>query len=70
MKTLKKTYTAPKTELIKMEPVLLRFVSGVRVDNNKVGDVVDISQQPVNAWNWEVGERKPDGSGGRWGESD
>lgn len=70
MKTLKKTYTAPKTELIKMEPVLMRFVSGVRVDNNKVGDVVDISQQPVNAWNWGVGERKPDGSGGRWGESD
>ena len=37
---------------------------------HKVGDVVDKSQQPVNAWNWEVGERKPDGSGGRWGESD
>lgn len=53
-----------------MEPVLMRFISGVRVDNNKVGDVVDKSQQPVNAWNWEVGERKPDGSGGRWGESD
>ncbi len=70
MKTLKKTYTAPKTELIKMEPVLMRFVSGVRVDNNKVGDVVDKSQQPVNSWNWGVGERKPDGSGGRWGESD
>lgn len=70
MKTLKKTYTAPKTELIKMEPVLMRFISGVRVDNNKVGDVVDKSQQPVNAWNWEVGERKPDGQGGRWGESD
>lgn len=70
MKTLKKIYTAPKTELIKMEPVLMRFVSGVRVDNNKVGDVVDRSQQPVNAWNWGVGERKPDGSGGRWGESD
>lgn len=70
MKTLKKTYTAPKTELIKMEPVLMRFVSGVRVDNNKVGDVVDRSQQPVNSWNWGVGERKPDGSGGRWGESD
>ena len=70
MKTLKKTYTAPKTELIKMEPVLMRFISGVRVDNNKVGDVVDKSQQPVNAWNWEVGERKPDGQGGRRGESD
>lgn len=70
MKTLKKTYTAPKTELIKMEPVLMRFVSGVRVDNNKVGDVVDKSQQPVNSWNWGVGERKPDDSGGRWGESD
>lgn len=70
MKTLKKIYTAPKTELIKMEPVLMRFVSGVRVDNNKVGDVVDRSQQPVNSWNWGVGERKPDGSGGRWGESD
>lgn len=70
MKTLKKTYTTPKTELIKMESVLMRFVSGVRVDNNKVGDVVDRSQQPVNSWNWGVGERKPDGSGGRWGESD
>ena len=59
MKTLKKTYTAPKTELIKMEPVLMRFISGVRVDNNKVGDVVTKVSNPSTHGTGEWAKESP-----------